>query len=538
MLARKPNLFRKKSLERLSSPERLDQLMQVVSPKSWLPLVALGSLAGVAILWSIYGRIPITVQGQGVLIYPSKVLPLQSKSAGQLQTLNIKVGDIVKKGQILATIDQTELQKQLQQQRTKLSELQAQDQAASSLQGQGSTQEKKTLEQQRQNALKRIQELQILAPDFQHKSRESIQKQRLQIQQRITELETLAPTLQQKSRESLQKQRQSLQGQINTAKAQLPVLKSRIEKRQPLLQQGAITQDALLQVEQEYLKKQEEVAQLETQLTELGVKETDIQEKHINTINEISKNRAELQKLELEENNYRETYLKNLNEIAKLRADLKDFDSREANLAKQSLQDSTTRKNQIQEVQREIAKLELQLQNNSQIISQQAGRILELTVTSGQVINAGTRLGTIDAEDSSRKLVGVAYFSVGDGKKIQSGMTIQMTPQTVKRERFGGIVGNVTNVSQFPITKEAAASEVGNADIVASLVSQKQEGLMQVFANLELDPNTPSGYKWSSSTGPQTKISPGTTTVVRVKVEERAPITFILPILREHSGIY
>jgi len=28
------------SLERLSSPERLDQLMQVVSPKSWLPLWA------------------------------------------------------------------------------------------------------------------------------------------------------------------------------------------------------------------------------------------------------------------------------------------------------------------------------------------------------------------------------------------------------------------------------------------------------------------------------------------------------------------
>ena len=104
MLEQKHNLFRKESLERLSSPERLDQLMQVVSPKSWLPLSTLGSLVLVAIVWSIYGRIPITVEGRGVLIYPRKVLALQSKTPGQLLSLNVKVGDIVKKGDAIATI--------------------------------------------------------------------------------------------------------------------------------------------------------------------------------------------------------------------------------------------------------------------------------------------------------------------------------------------------------------------------------------------------------------------------------------------------
>jgi hypothetical protein len=47
MLHQKRSIFRKESLERLSSAERLDQLMQVVSPRSWLPLVALGSIVGV-----------------------------------------------------------------------------------------------------------------------------------------------------------------------------------------------------------------------------------------------------------------------------------------------------------------------------------------------------------------------------------------------------------------------------------------------------------------------------------------------------------
>ncbi len=537
MLDQKPNLFRKESLERLSSPERLDQLMQVVSPKSWLPLLALGSMLGVAVLWSIYGTIPITVEGKGVLIYPRKVVSLQSTSSGQLLALNVKVGDFVKKGQILATIDQSELQKQLQQQKNKLKEIKEQNQKANLLQKQGIIQEKNTIEQQRQNAIAQIKNLEALSPVLKQKSRESIQQQRLQFQQRITELEALSPVLKQKSRESLQSQSQSLLQQIQTAKAQIPVLQKRAENLKRLfLEERAITQDVFLQAEQAYNKNLSEISQLETQLKELEVKESDTEERYINNQNEITRNRAELQKLELEETNAEEAYLKNQSEISKIRAELKDLHSKEANLAKQNLQDSTIRENQIQETQREIDKLELQLRNNSQILSQQNGRILELTVTSGQVVNAGTRLGSIDEENSSNKLVGITYFTIADGKKIQKDMKIQMTPQTVKRERFGGIVGTVSDVSPFPITKEAAASIVGNPEVVEGLVSQKQEGIVQVFA--ELDSTTPGSYKWSSSFGPKLKISPGTTATVRVKVEERAPITYLFPILRSYSGLY
>ena len=54
---------------------------------------------------------------------------------------------------------------------------------------------------------------------------------------------------------------------------------------------------------------------------------------------------------------------------------------------------------------------------------------------------------------------------------------------------------------------------------------------------IKVKSKTFSGYKWSSSERAQLKISPGTTTTVRVTVEERSPMTFILPILREWSGL-
>lgn len=65
-------LFRKESLERLSSPEQLDQLMQIVTPKSWVPLGTLGVLVLVGLVWSVVGRIPITVTGSGLLVSSSE----------------------------------------------------------------------------------------------------------------------------------------------------------------------------------------------------------------------------------------------------------------------------------------------------------------------------------------------------------------------------------------------------------------------------------------------------------------------------------
>ncbi|MBW4562718.1 MAG: NHLP bacteriocin system secretion protein [Mojavia pulchra JT2-VF2] len=481
MLDQKRSLFRKESLERLSSPDKLDQLMQVVSPRNWLPLVALGSMVGVAVIWSIYGRIPITVEGRGVLIYPSKVVPLQSKSAGQLMSLNVKVGDVIKKGQVLATIDQAELRKQLQQQQVKLAELESQDKAVGSLQGERLKQEQRSQQQQR---------------DY--------------LQQRIMELRAITPLLKTKGNTSIEQQRQGLQERIRQAQALAPVFRQRMEIRQQLFKkEGAISGDEALKAEQEYLQNLEKIADIQNQLKELDLKETQTEK----------------------------DYRQNLSSISDLQAQIKELDSKQAAAAQQDLENATSRKKEIQEVKREIAKLQLQLGDNSQIISQYSGRILEITLIPGQVINAGTRLATIEAENPNSKLVSVSYFPVADGKKIQPGMTIQVTPQTVKRERFGGIVGNVTNISRFPITKEAAALEVGNSEVLEALISDKQEGVIQVFSDLKKT-NTPSGYKWSSSTGPHMKISPGTTTVVRIKVEERAPITFVLPILRSVSGIY
>jgi hypothetical protein len=62
-----PSIFRQSTVDRLSTPEDLDELMHITGPRYWLVLVALGGLLITAIIWSIVTTIPTTVAAAGAL---------------------------------------------------------------------------------------------------------------------------------------------------------------------------------------------------------------------------------------------------------------------------------------------------------------------------------------------------------------------------------------------------------------------------------------------------------------------------------------
>jgi HlyD family secretion protein len=479
MVTHKQELFRKEALERISSPERLDQIMQVVSFQKWIPLAAFGTLISAGVAWSVMGRIPVTVEGQGVLVYPSQVMSFQSTGAGRLLNLKVRVGDGVKKGQVIATIDQAELQKKLQQSRAKLEQLQSQDANAGAL-------------QQQRIGLDQV----------------AFQQQRLTLENSLQAARSVSPLLREKGLVSIRSDRQNLQQRLQTTRELLPTLSQRFEIRQALLHEGAISGDTVLQSRQELIDGQAKVNEAQSQLKQLDVKEADAQRQ----------------------------YLESLNSIRDLQARLKELDTKKASQAQQDLDALTNRKKEMQETQREIAQLQLQLKNTSQVISPSTGRVIELSASAGQLIGQGTAIGAIEAQDQSGKLMSVVFFPPGEGKKLKSGMKLQVTPTTVKREEFGGIVGTIGNISAFPITQEGAVRLVGSAEVVKGLLGQGPQ--LEAFATLQSDSSTFSGWKWSSSQGPRQKITSGTPTTVRVTVEERAPISFVFPILKSWTGVY
>ncbi|MGH3147979.1 MAG: NHLP bacteriocin system secretion protein, partial [Rubrobacter sp.] len=56
-------------MDKTLSPDELDQLMRVTSPRGWLALIALVALIAAAVVWGVFGTVPVQVSGdRGVLL--------------------------------------------------------------------------------------------------------------------------------------------------------------------------------------------------------------------------------------------------------------------------------------------------------------------------------------------------------------------------------------------------------------------------------------------------------------------------------------
>ncbi len=103
------SIYRKAALERLSSPEQLDHLMEVTSPRDWIALGALGVVIFAALVWGIFGRVPTTVAGNGILMSSAGIFEVEVLGTGVVEELAVEVGDVVRAGQLVARVQQPEL---------------------------------------------------------------------------------------------------------------------------------------------------------------------------------------------------------------------------------------------------------------------------------------------------------------------------------------------------------------------------------------------------------------------------------------------
>lgn len=485
-------IFRKEALERLSSPEQLDQLMEVVKPQSWLLLAGLGGLTGLGLIWSIWGKIPVRVSAQAVFVYPYQMREIQSLGNGRVQQLRAKPGDTVRQGDVLATIDQPELAKQIQQTQAKLQDLQQQTSALNATQDQRDQLELVSLGQQRQNLLRQIRNVESLLPT----------------------LEPMTPSLKTKQLAAIRQQQTNLQARLADAQRLDAVLKTRWENRRKLFEQGVLTQDAVLEAEQTYLSNLRSISELQSQLEQLQVQLVQVERTFIEDNNQL---------LSLQ------------TQRSDLQRQIQDLETRTQEIRQRQLETTSQRQNTLRDTQRALNLLLVQYQQHSQIRSAASGRIVELPLAVGQSVTANSPLGLIATSEASQDLQGLAFFPVADGKKIQAGMVMQITPASVKRERYGGVEATVTSVTTFPMTKQEMSALIGNPEVVQALGNTPMIG---VYSQLKPSPNTFTGYQWSSSQGPQLKLTPGTTATAFVTVENRSPISFVFPILRETTGIY
>jgi HlyD family secretion protein len=97
-------MFRKAALDKVSSPEQLDLMMQVTSPVGWLALVTVGVIIVVVGVWSVVGSIPDLIDGQGTLFRGERISEVKAGMSGSIVRLAIRQNDHVAAGQVVAEI--------------------------------------------------------------------------------------------------------------------------------------------------------------------------------------------------------------------------------------------------------------------------------------------------------------------------------------------------------------------------------------------------------------------------------------------------
>ena len=117
------SIFRKVSLDRLASPEQLDQMMTATTPGGWLALGALGLLLVTGVGWGFAGYVPEKLAGQGILIKTGGIFEVVPLESGRVTDVAVRVGEVVHEGQTIARIAQPELAAQLREARAKLEDL-------------------------------------------------------------------------------------------------------------------------------------------------------------------------------------------------------------------------------------------------------------------------------------------------------------------------------------------------------------------------------------------------------------------------------
>jgi hypothetical protein len=163
-----------------------------------------------------------------------------------------------------------------------------------------------------------------------------------------------------------------------------------------------------------------------------------------------------------------------------------------------------------------------------EILSPYTGRILELKADTGNLVHQGSSLVSLEFVGEDIALEAIMYLSPADGKNVQPGMEVKIAPVTVRTEELGFLLGEVESVGAFPATYEGILRTLGSEELIQALVTEQAP--IEVRVALLSDSTTASGYKWSSSTGPDFEVSSGTLGSATIVVDQQRPIDLILPL--------
>jgi HlyD family secretion protein len=188
---------------------------------------------------------------------------------------------------------------------------------------------------------------------------------------------------------------------------------------------------------------------------------------------------------------------------------------------------------QIQIARAELQRVAARVGAQESLTSSVAGRVIEIRKNVGDTVAQNDVVATL--EDATATVQVIAFVNADVGRRIQTGMPAEISPTDVKREEYGFMLANVSERGEFAATDAYIMSRMRNESVTKKLTAQGT--VIEVRAALKVKESTVSGFEWSTSGGPPTKIGGNTLVSVNIVVARKAPITMVMPFLRKTFGV-
>ena len=221
----------------------------------------------------------------------------------------------------------------------------------------------------------------------------------------------------------------------------------------------------------------------------------------------------------------------------KTRRDLLQIDSQIASTQAQVAQTrggKDQRDLQIEDKRRELVRLREQLAATSELRATAAGDVVQIQVAPGQPVQSGDSVLLV--EDDSLPLRALILIPESTAKRVVRGMEVRIGPSDVKSEDFGFMLGKIQSISERAVSPQELERILSNQAKTQSYMEVKP---YLAFAELEPDsnPENVSGFRWTSAVGPPKKITSGTLCAYQVIVDERRPISYVIPMVKKTLGV-
>lgn len=168
------------------------------------------------------------------------------------------------------------------------------------------------------------------------------------------------------------------------------------------------------------------------------------------------------------------------------------------------------------------------------IYSDQVGIVSTLVVKKDDKVNPGKDIIRVTPTIQNSQMV-VCYVSLSKAKKLERGMTVNITMDSLDGTSYGHMEGRIVNIDAYATPTDGISSVIGSGNNLESTFT-KDGAVVAVACELYTSPDTISGLYWSTEKGANVNVSNGSLVTAKIVTEEVAPITKLFSKLRDIWG--